>query len=72
MVGVKLVDESENDIFTLLNHGKTKFELDGNGILEIPFSFIPTACKMYSCKIVVLITEKIFWTFPIRGITEVN
>lgn len=72
VVGIKLVDQSQKNIFKLMNHGKTKFQLDPNGILEIPFSFIPSACKMYSCKIIVLITEKIYWTFPIRGITEVN
>ena len=33
------------------------------------FSFIPNACKMYECKILVMISEKIFWTFPIKGIT---
>ena len=41
-------------------------------MLEIPFSFIPNACKMYECKILVMISEKIYWTFPIRGITEIN
>jgi hypothetical protein len=41
-------------------------------MLEVPFSFIPTGCRMYECKILVMISEKIFWTFPIRGITEIN
>jgi hypothetical protein len=27
---------------------------------------------MYECKILVMISEKIFWTFPIKGITEIN
>lgn len=55
-----------------MSHGKTKFQIDAGGILEIPFSFVPTACKMYTCKIIVMISEKIFWTFPLSGITEVN
>lgn len=37
-------------------HGKTRFQIDSNGILEIPFSFIPNACKMYTCKIIVMIS----------------
>jgi hypothetical protein len=27
---------------------------------------------MYECRILVMISEKIFWTFPIKGITEIN
>ena len=72
VVGVKLIDESEKGIFKIQAHGKTKFHIDSNGILEIPFSFVPTACKLYTCSIIVMISEKIFWTFPIRGVTEVN
>lgn len=37
-------------------HGKTRFQIDANGILEVPFSFVPTACKMYTCKIIVMIS----------------
>ena len=72
VVGVKLVEESDPHIFKIMAHGKTKFQIDMGGVLQIPFSFIPNACKMYTCKILVMISEKIYWTFPIRGITEVN
>lgn len=33
VVGIKLIDESEKNIFKLMSHGKTKFQLDPNGIL---------------------------------------
>lgn len=56
VVGVKLVEESDKNIFKIMSHGKTKFQIDMGGILEIPFSFVPTACKMYTCKILVMIS----------------
>lgn len=43
-----------------------------NEVLEIPFSFIPSACQKYECTISVVISEKIQWTYPIVGVTEVN
>jgi hypothetical protein len=43
-----------------------------NDILEIPYSFIPNACQKYECTISVVISEKIQWTYPIIGVTEVN
>lgn len=47
-------------------------QVRANDILEIPFSFIPTACQKYECTITVVISEKIQWTYPIIGVTEVN
>lgn len=73
-VGVKMVFSCKEDekVFRLLNTSKSKFDIESFTTLEIPFSFIPAACKMYESKILVMISEKIFWTFPIRGITEIN
>ena len=33
VVGIKLIDESEKGIFKLMAHGKTRFQIDSNGIL---------------------------------------
>lgn len=74
MIGIKLIPKSAKDanIFKLLNMTKTKFSIESFGVLEIPFSFIPPACSRYFCDILVMISEKIFWTFPIIGVTEIN
>lgn len=73
-VGVKLIPSGSQDekVFRLLNSLKNKFEIDSFGTLEVPFSFIPNACRLYECRIQVMISEKIFWTFPIKGVTEIN
>jgi hypothetical protein len=71
MIGVKLVPRSqkENNIFKIMNLNKNTFAIESFGVLEIPFSFIPTACSRYYCDVLVMISEKIYWTFPIVGVT---
>ena len=57
-VGVKILYPTTSDekVFRLLNTSKPKFEIESFSILEIPFSFIPNACRMYECKILVMIS----------------
>ncbi len=38
---------ADEKVFRLLNVTKNKFEIESFSILEIPFSFIPNACRMY-------------------------
>jgi hypothetical protein len=57
-VGVKMLSSGphEEKVFRLLNTVKSKFDIESFSTLEIPFSFIPNACKMYECRILVMIS----------------
>ena len=48
--------KEDEKVFRLLNTSKSKFDIESFSTLEIPFSFILNACKMYECKILVMIS----------------
>lgn len=58
------------EVFKLLIKNKVQ-HIEPREYLEIPYSFIPTSCRRYSCKIVATINSELKWSFPIIGISEV-
>jgi hypothetical protein len=68
-VGVKLIVQPEwQTIFRLNLIGKDIITIDPHGNIEISFLFVPDAIAQYFCAIKVMLSDKIFWTFPIVGI----
>lgn len=68
-VGVKLIVQEEwQSIFRLSLIGKEIITIEPHGNIEIPFVFAPDTIAQYFCTVKILLSEKIFWTFPIVGI----
>lgn len=68
-VGVKMIVQPEwQAIFRLNLIGKEIIAIEPHGNVEIPFVFVPDAIAQYFCSIRILLSDKIFWTFPITGI----
>jgi hypothetical protein len=61
-----LVEESP---FTLL-FNKSRVSLQGRKSLSIPISFFPREINEYRCKLIIKLSEKISWVYPIRMVTE--
>jgi hypothetical protein len=70
-VNIELRCEKFPDAFSLINK-KTKYPLDSNRMLVIPFTFRPQILTKYSADIFVYISKTLFWRYPIEGITEVK
>lgn len=61
---------NSEEVFKLLIKNKVQ-HIEAREYLEIPYSFIPTACRRYTCKIIATINSELKWSFPIVGISEV-
>jgi hypothetical protein len=70
-VNIELKCEKFPDAFSLINK-KTKYPLEPNRMLVIPFTFKPQILTKYSADIFVYISKTLFWKYPIEGITEVK
>lgn len=62
-------DELSKDVLQLLLK-KTKPNISGLSVLQIPFSFTPKEIMEYRATIIIHMNEKIEWKYPIKGITE--
>lgn len=56
-------------VFTLVMK-KTKLQIGSQQSLEIPFNFCPVEITDYEASIIVKLSDKIGWKFPITAITE--
>lgn len=65
-----IVEEKWQKVFRLNLIGKDIINIEPHGNIEIPFVFEPDAIAQYFCAIRILLSDKIFWTFPIVGIAE--
>lgn len=68
-VKLELHDHEDEGAFELINK-KTKVSIVSGGMLQIPVSFYPSEIKDYNCTVVVYLSDKISWKFPIRVVTE--
>jgi hypothetical protein len=64
-------DEKSKQVFDLLMK-KQKLQIAPQGVLQIPFSFLPRDISDYKAEIIVMMNEKINWRYPIVGITEAS
>ncbi|KAI9205277.1 uncharacterized protein BJ171DRAFT_615867 [Polychytrium aggregatum] len=58
--------------FALILNKKSKYSVGGLENLEIPFNFTPKTMGKASAQIVVEMSEKLAWVYPIRGIAETS
>ena len=67
---VQIVLESEYKVFELLMHKTKNVMIQARGTLQYAIKFLPSIIKTYKGKIYIKLNKKIFWVFPIKGITE--
>jgi len=63
------LEGNEDNVFSILLK-KTRLSINGQSFLSIPVSFLPKNINDYNANLVVAMSEKIKWRYPLRGITE--
>ena len=66
---VALDDSNNKDSeFRMINTRRTKFMLNGQERLEIPFTYTPKTILETHSRITVFMTKDIIWEYPVRGV----
>lgn len=63
--------EEDKEVFELLNK-KQKVSLSQGNVLQVPISYYPNEISEYRAKLILRMSEKIKWVYPIKVITEAN
>lgn len=63
--------KEDKEVFELLNK-RSKVSLTPGNTLQVPISYYPTEINEYRTKLVLKMSEKIKWVYPISVVTEAN
>lgn len=68
-ISVQILMKQEGGAFRLMMN-KTKITIASLTNYQIPYIFIPKGIKEYDCEIIVYLSEKVKWIYPIKGYGE--